>query len=78
MQTPVLEETERRSDVDPEAVQDKGRPICLPVDIRLSVSRRTCLPKNSADFSAHVDLHKSADCNAHVDLHKCRQKVVKQ
>ena len=35
---PVLEETERRSDVDPEAVQDKVRPVCLPVDIRLSVS----------------------------------------
>ena len=39
-QTLVLKEIEKRKDVDPEAVQDKGRPVCLPVDIfhRLSVS----------------------------------------
>ena len=39
-QTSVLKEIEKRRDVDPEAVQDKGRPVCLPVDIfhRLSVS----------------------------------------
>ena len=43
---PVLTRAGKRNDVEEEAVQDKGSPVCLTVIIfhRLSVPKR-CLPK---------------------------------